>query len=164
MSYVGAFRGCTWGFCPVCEGIDHAICMVNAVALWDNISRYIPYILITWIFVELYINYNTNYHITRYEFYPIIILILLKIFLQIYYSKGPIYKPKIEIPRETISILQEIFGYHIGYTIKTFLPIFYDKDRCDEKYLINDNDVCTDDVKDNSHNNDVELALLATSS
>ena len=68
-----------------------------------------------------------DYILKRYEIYPILALVLLKMFIQYTYPRKDKYDKYKEYPQLIMDILVNEYGSHIAHEISLFLPIFYDQ-------------------------------------
>ena len=84
--------------------------------------RYWLWILLTWIIV-IEFQWNSDFVMHWYEFYPILILLIIKMILQISYTFGPKYSEESELKHRIHDMLMVEFG-DISEIIETYLPRF----------------------------------------
>eukprot|EP01084_Bolivina_argentea_P216885 368348_1 len=107
--------------------------------IFDAIFRFLMYVILACLSMELYGNesYDSDFAIKSYELYPIIALILLKMIIQSYYAFcGKEFEIQKEYPPRIMQILKNVYGIDIANIIKTYLPMFYDKNKCVKYYLL----------------------------
>eukprot|EP01084_Bolivina_argentea_P154703 269648_1 len=124
-----------WDLCDKCV-YDKKGQLQYAWNIDYELDLYPIYILLTWIIVELYRDFPTDYAIKWYEFYQILIICILKIILIFCYKYGPKYDPTHDAPHQIVAILTDSFGYQIGDIIKTYLPLFYEKSMCSSDVIL----------------------------
>ena len=61
--------------------------------------------------------------------------------IQLHYDGGEPYDEQKEFGSKIFEILVDKYGPDIGNMIRTFLPIFYDEDKCVKYYLINQTEI-----------------------
>lgn len=123
------------------------------ICFWfDSLIRWTIQIVLAIIATELYVNGDNvddiDYGIQRYEVYPILMLFIFKILMQIYYVNGNAYDQQKENVVLILEILENRFGSDIGHKIKLFMPLFYDENTCHEYYLLKQNETGLDSPRD----------------
>eukprot|EP01084_Bolivina_argentea_P272126 463236_1 len=115
--------------------------------------RYLIYVILAWITVLLYGKDNNDYSIKWYEFYMILILILIKSGIQIGYT----YSPKYKVHDEIKAILQEKFGEQISHIIRVYLPLFHDESKCSSSVLVTEQEMAKFGYKNEEKGSLIEL-------
>eukprot|EP01084_Bolivina_argentea_P198559 339973_1 len=118
-----------------CDG-----CLLTGVYVWWYIVvQFIWYGIVTalvLIFVLLYGHYDSDYVIKSYEFYTVLVLILSRIVLELWYTYGRKYDPEHETSKRIHDILNAKFGSDVTYIIEMHLPLYHDPLLCSSDMVI----------------------------
>ncbi len=107
--------------------LDRGFWIYRSALLWYILIqslRYGVWVIITWILVIVFGDLDCDYVIKWYEFYPVLVLVVVKIVMQLCYTYGPEYNAA----KETIPIIDRIltdkYGKDVVKVIKLYLPRF----------------------------------------
>ena len=103
---------------------------MSEIFVLSLLTRYGIYVLFAFIFYALYTpEVESDANIDAMDIYPVCVLIVIKIMLQIYYFSGNEYDRHEDWTYEIQEILVDVFGNGLGSLVQSYLPIFYDGNR-----------------------------------
>eukprot|EP01084_Bolivina_argentea_P172658 299077_1 len=109
---------------------DSMECCNNCIFYTDMIWKYGISLIVGSIFYGLFsgpIEKEVDFAMKWYDFYPVIILMILRNRIQIWYYKRGVYDYRQDVMDCIDKYCMDEFGNDITFEIQSFLPIFYDE-------------------------------------
>ena len=100
------------------------------------------------------------YWVEWYDLLPVLIVLIIKILLQIWYKQGEPYNKATDEAMLVMSVLDSIFGEHIAHIVRFYIPRFYDSELLTNELYLEDLECTLQQIADERQQ---ELELFTSS-